>query len=89
MELTAIIGFVIIFGFFTGFVVYVTDFDYIESKLLSVLFPTEKDEVKKKVPSLVINMSNHDNDPNTKAGFKCDQGHMNRACNSAVNQITP
>lgn len=108
MKLTAIVGFVIIFGFFIGFVGYVTDFDYIESKLLSVLFPTEKhdfpliqdvpekipavepDEVKKKVPLWVINMLNHGNDhPNTKAGFNCDHGHMNRACNSTVNQITP
>jgi len=42
MEWTAILGFAIIFGFFIGFIGYVADFDYLESKLLSALLPDEK-----------------------------------------------
>lgn len=57
MELTAIIGFVIIFGFFIGFVGYVTDFDYIESKLLSALFPEKYpliQDIQEQIPAVEL-----------------------------------
>ena len=42
MEWFGVLGFVVIFGFFIVFVGYVADFDYLESKLLSTLFPQEE-----------------------------------------------